>query len=141
MKIKSILLTLLIMVSSLSHADTEINWLEYEDARALKSDKPIFVFGEMRFCQYCQQMKAEVFTQEEIINTLNNDFIPVKHSSFISGKHKFKDLKDKEGKPLKLVGSPLIMVVEGDKYRYGFGFRDAEQLMTVLKSSMESTGP
>lgn len=140
MKFKSLIVMCLALVSLSSFADSEINWLEYEDARALNSDKPIFVFGEMKFCAVCQRMKAEVFNQQEIIDILNEDFLPVKHSSFISGRHKFKDLKDKDGKTLNLVGSPLLMLVEGDNYRYGFGYKSVAQMQKMLESALESKG-
>ena len=59
-----------------------VQWLDYEDARALKSSKPIFVFAEMTFCSACKKMRNEVFVQQDIIDTLNNQFIPANQFSF-----------------------------------------------------------
>ena len=52
------ILLILLFIPFLSQADVEVNWLDYGDARAQNSSKPIFVFGEMKFCNTCQAMKA-----------------------------------------------------------------------------------
>ena len=127
---KVILMLLLIPFFSL--ADTEINWLDYEDARAQNSSKPIFVFGEMKFCSTCQAMKAEVFSQPAVAKLLNERFLPVKHTSYITGNHKFKDLKDKNGKPLKIVGSPAYVMITGDEYKLAYGFKSEEEMKKML---------
>jgi thioredoxin-related protein len=125
-------LLLLLFIPFFSLADTEINWLDYKDAREQKSSKPIFVFGEMKFCSTCQAMKAEVFSQSEIISLLNEQFLPVKHTSYITGNHKFKDLKDKEGNPLKIVGSPAYVMITGDEYKLAYGYKSKDEMKKML---------
>jgi thioredoxin-related protein len=125
-------LLLLLFIPFFSLADTEINWLDYKDAREQKSSKPIFVFGEMKFCSTCQAMKAEVFSQPEIISLLNEQFLPVKHTSYITGNHKFKDLKDKEGNPLKIVGSPAYVMITGDEYKLAYGYKSKDEMKKML---------
>ena len=78
-------------------------------------------------------MKAEVFSRPDIANLLNESFIPVKHTSFITGNHKFKDLKTKEGKPLKIVGSPAYVLITGDKYKLAYGYKSPEEMKKMLK--------
>jgi thioredoxin-related protein len=123
---------LLLLVPFFGLADTNINWLDYDDARAQNSNKPIFVFGEFKFCSTCQAMKAEVFSQPAIADLLNKKFLPVKHTSFITGNHKFKDLKDKNGKPLKIVGSPAYVIITGDEYKLAYGYKSEEEMKKML---------
>ena len=126
-------LTILLFIPFLGFAKGEIDWMDYDDARALNSEKPIFVFGEMKFCSTCQAMKEEVFSQPEIATLLNESFIPVKNTSFITGNHKFKDLKNKEGKPLKIVGSPAYVMITGDEYSLAFGYKSPEEMKKLLE--------
>lgn len=111
-----------------------VDWIDYNEARALNSDKPIFVFAKMRFCGACNEMEASTFSDPAVIALLNEHFIPVKetiNSGF--SRFVFDDLKDENGKTLKFRGFPSIMLVEGKKYSISQGFKTAEQLMAVLK--------
>ena len=130
-RVKRFLLVLL-LIPFFSQANTEINWLDYEDARAQHSQKPIFVFGEMKFCSTCKAMKAEVFSQPSIAKLLNEQFLPVKHTSFITGTHKFNDLKDNDGKPLKIVGSPAYVMIMGNDYKLAYGYKSEEEMKKML---------
>lgn len=123
---------LLLFIPFLSLADANVNWLDYDDARAQNSSKPIFVFGEMKFCSTCQAMKDEVFSQPAVAKLLNERFLPVKHTSYITGNHKFKDLKDKDGKALKIVGSPAYVMIMGDEYKLAYGYKSEDEMKKML---------
>ena len=63
--------------------DTEsktIEWLAYDVAleKAAREDKHIFIDFTAKWCGYCRKMDREVFTDQRIIDLLNNDFVSVK---------------------------------------------------------------
>lgn len=113
---------------------SEINWHSYKDARAMNSEKPIFVFASMRFCMTCAAMEKDVFTDPELAKLLNEHFIPVKEttntlfSSFI-----FDDLKDQDNETLSFRGFPALMLVTGSKYSLSYGYKSAAELKNRLK--------
>ncbi len=140
MKLKSIvLIAAAIIIPSLYAAVTpyfytsEVKWHSYEEARALQSNKPIFVFAKMRFCPTCSTMENDVFTDTSLAKLLNDDFIPVKETTnFMFSSFVFNDLKDQEGKELSFKGFPAIMMVEGDNYAIAHGYKSIEQLTNML---------
>lgn len=121
-----------------AQASQEINWLDYEDARQLDSDKPIFVFGEMTFCSACKKMKKEVFVEADIINTLNEDFIPVRMSTLGIFPNTLADLADDQGEPLELNGSPGFVVIQNNQYSVFYGFQSAETLRKIFGLVLKS---
>lgn len=110
----------------------QVEWMDYEDARALKSDKPIFVFGEMAFCSACKKMKKEVFSLNDIAATLNQDFVPVRMHTLGIFPNTLNDIMDEDNKPLKLAGSPGFVVIKDNKYSVFYGFQSAETLRKVF---------
>ena len=121
-----------------AQASQEINWLDYEEARQLDSDKPIFVFGEMTFCSACKKMKKEVFVEADIIKTLNEDFIPVRMSTLGIFPNTLADLADDQGEPLKLNGSPGFVVIQNNQYSVFYGFQSAETLRKIFGLVLKS---
>lgn len=109
-----------------------VQWLEYEDARAVDSAKPIFVFAEMTFCPVCKKMKKEVFVVQDIIDTLNNDFVPATMSTLGIFPNTLDDLMDEDGAPLVLRGSPGFVIIKDNQYSVFYGFQSADQLRSVF---------
>jgi hypothetical protein len=109
-----------------------VHWLGYEDARALDSQKPIFVFAEMTFCPACKKMKKEVFVVQDIIDTLNNGFVPATISTLGIFPNTLDDLMDDEGAPLVLRGSPGFVIIKDNQYSVFYGFQSADQLRSVF---------
>ena len=71
---------LLIIFLSLNIYANQILWqTELEDAKDLAKtfNKPIMLFLESRKCYYCPIMKEQTFTNQNIINMINKDFIPL----------------------------------------------------------------
>ena len=129
---KHVFLILMLAFSGLASAD-EVNWVSYEEARALNSDKPIFVFAKMRFCGTCAKMEEDEFSDPELAKLLNESFIPVKETvNFAFSKFVFDDLKDKNGNTLKFSGFPSVMLVMGNNYSINQGYVSAEMLKTQL---------
>jgi hypothetical protein len=109
-----------------------VHWLEYEDARALDAENPIFVFAEMTFCPACKKMKKEVFVVQDIIDTLNNDFVPATISSLGIFPNTLDDLIDEDGGPLVLKGSPGFVIIKDNQYSVFYGFQSAEKRRSVF---------
>lgn len=129
------MLLLLMMPLSWAHADVE--WMDYEEAREVSSDKPVFVFGEMQFCSACRAMKKEVFTDPDLAQFINDNFVPAKEKTYGLTSLKFKDLTDKKGEPLTAMGYPMLMVVKGDQYQMMYGYQSADKLKKILVMLLE----
>lgn len=134
-----LLIAMVILLPSLyaaisSHFYTaEVKWHSYKEARAMNSDKPIFVFASMRFCTTCAVMEKDVFTDPVLAKRLNERFIPVKETiNFMFSSFVFNDLKDKEGNELAFKGFPALMIVSGDNYSLSHGYKSIEQLQSML---------
>lgn len=127
-----IFVCLTILLSVNLHAE-EVAWQDYASARAMETDKPLFVFAEMQFCSSCQKMKRDVFSQADVVDYLNAHFVPVKEKSYGVFKVAFDDLQDAYGNALKVKGYPALMVVQGDRYRIMYGYQDPEKLKMMLE--------
>lgn len=115
----------------------EVKWHNYQDARKMNSDKPIFVFAKMRFCTTCAAMEKDVFTDPELAKALNENFIPVKETiNFALSNFIFDDLKDKAGEPLSFRGFPAVMIVKGDTYSLNHGYKDVDQLHALINKDV-----
>lgn len=118
---------------------SEVEWHSYKEARAMNSDKPIFVFAKMRFCTTCAAMEKDVFTDPTLAKTLNEHFIPSKETTnFMLSSFVFEDLKDKEGEQLTFRGFPAVMIVKGDNYSLIHGYKSVEQLQAILEKALKS---
>ena len=127
-----ILSGLFINTPAFSEESVEIHWLDYEDARALDSDKPIFVFAEMAFCSACKKMKEDVFVVEDIAEVLNQQFLPVRMHSIGIFPNKLDDIRDENDEPLKLKGSPGFVIIKDNQYTVFYGFQSADTLRKVF---------
>lgn len=133
---KAVLLSALLLLTPTLFAE-EINWLGYEEARALNSDKPIFVFAKMRFCGACIKMEEQEFTNPELAKLINTHYVPVKETiNFGFSKFVFEDLKDKNGDTLKFSGFPSVMLVQGDEYALSQGYKTADNLIDILSNKL-----
>ena len=64
-------------------AKTEINWIPLQKAKeyAKKHNKDILIFFYKNDCEYCEKMKKEALSDIQVINLINNNFLPVKINS------------------------------------------------------------
>lgn len=116
---------------------SEIKWHSYKEARAMNSDKPIFVFAKMRFCSTCAAMEKNTFTDPALTQVLNEQFIPVKETiNFALSSFVFDDLTDNKGKQLTFSGFPAVMIVKDNNYSISHGYKYAEQLSTILNNTL-----
>ncbi|UCF07370.1 MAG: thioredoxin domain-containing protein [Thermoplasmata archaeon] len=65
----------------LQHAHNPVNWYPWADEafeKAKKEDKPIFLSIGYSTCHWCHVMERESFTDEEVAELLNKDFVSIK---------------------------------------------------------------
>lgn len=76
----SFILLPFIGVSQSSIKKKGVNWMPLEKAEeyARKYNKDILIFFYKSNCEFCDKMKKNTLNDEEIINTINNNFLPVK---------------------------------------------------------------
>ena len=81
-----VLLTLLIIpifLFSQGSTKTEIDWIPLEKAikYAEKYNQKILIYFFKQNCEYCEKMQKETFSDINIINLINNNFLAVKLDS------------------------------------------------------------
>lgn len=117
----------------------EVKWHNYKEARAMNSNKPIFVFAKMRFCTTCAAMEKDVFTNTALAKVLNERFIPVKETiNFALSSFVFDDLKDSKNEQLEFRGFPAVMIVKDKNYSLNHGYQNAEQLHAILDDALKN---
>jgi thioredoxin 1 len=62
-----------------SAADDQIKWYSYDEGVALgkKDGKKIFLHFYADWCHFCAEMKKNTFTNKEVIDYLNQHFVPI----------------------------------------------------------------
>jgi thioredoxin-related protein len=84
---KQIIILLLIINPLLTYSQgatkTEITWITLEKAKqyAKKYNKEILIFFYKKDCEYCEKMEKEALSDMQVINLINNNFLPVKIDS------------------------------------------------------------
>ena len=63
--------------------NNKINWIPLEKAKeyASKYNQDILIFFYKKDCPYCEKMKKEALSDVQVINLINNNFLPVKIDS------------------------------------------------------------
>ena len=61
----------------------EIDWIPLEKAKeySKKYNKKILIFFYKKNCEYCDKMKKEALSDMQVINLINNNFLPVQIDS------------------------------------------------------------
>ncbi len=61
----------------------QIDWIPLQKAKeyAKKYNKEILIFFYKKDCEYCDKMKKEALSDMQVINLINNNFLPVKIDS------------------------------------------------------------
>ena len=62
----------------------KIDWISLDKAEeyAKKYDKSVLIFFHKKNCEYCEKMKKETLNNKEVINIINNNFLPVKINGY-----------------------------------------------------------
>ncbi len=119
----------LILTISLS-LFADIKWLNLNDGLeiAKKDNKLVLIMMTSPSCGYCVKMEREVLTQEKVINTLNNFFIPVK----------IDVSKDDYPETLRVRGTPTFFFVTKKKVIVNdiVGYRESDEFLSALSKTM-----
>ena len=72
----------------------EIDWISLQKAKkySKKYNKEILIFFYKKNCEYCDKMKKEALSDIQVVNLINNNFLPVKIDS------RTKDIIEYNGK-------------------------------------------
>ena len=118
----------------------EITWNAFDDglAKAAEGNKQVLVNFTAKWCGYCRKMDREVFTNPEVIEMVNDYFIPVK----VDGESK-KELdingykiteKNLTVREFGVRGYPTFWFLESDGTKIGplGGYVPAETMLEVL---------
>jgi thioredoxin-related protein len=119
--------------------DTEVRWGSYAEAAELAEDeqKKVMIFLEAEWCTVCKRMHREVFTNEEIISLLNNDFysvrIDIESDERISVREKMITKKE-FSKSVGIYGTPTILFLNSEEEVIGnyVGFLDVIDMIRLL---------
>lgn len=71
--------TVLVGISTVSATEDQIKWYSYDEGVALskKDGKKVFLHFWAEWCTFCMEMKKKTFTNKEVINYLNQNYVPV----------------------------------------------------------------
>ena len=96
---------------------SKINWLEWSKEafeKARKADKPILLDLTAVWCHWCHVMDATSYSSEEIANTINNEFIPIK--VYIDKRPDIRERYNMGGFPSTVFVDHQGNVISGDTY-------------------------
>lgn len=77
---KLLLYIFLLLSCGNAFAQTEINWLNFEqlEVKLKEEPKPVFIYFYADWCAYCKKMDRHAFKDEEVIQLLSENFYAVK---------------------------------------------------------------
>lgn len=90
---KQIFGVFLIIALNLSVSAQDIHWLNLEQAEAeMKKhpDKPLFIDFYTSWCGWCKKMDASTFKEAEVVQHINDNYIPVKFDAESREEVKFR---------------------------------------------------
>ena len=81
----------------------DIDWITLEKAKqyAKKYNKEILIFFYKKDCEYCDKMKKEALSDMQVINLINNNFLPVKINSRTKDTIYYKGTKYSNQQPVE----------------------------------------
>ena len=108
--------------------DSQIKWMESFDLglnESNKSNKPMFVYFSTSWCSYCKQLESETFTNQEIINKITENYIPVK----IDG-----DTNPELCSRYNVLGFPTMVIIDSNEKQLDVieGFHSPSELLNRL---------
>jgi thioredoxin-related protein len=114
-------------------ASDKINWHSYDEGVALSKQegKKMFIHFYADWCAYCKKMDKETLSNSAVIDSLNQNFIPVLVNSDLVNSGKDRELVNK----FYVRGLPSSWFVSetGEKISNLPGFVSAEKLLNALK--------
>jgi thioredoxin-related protein len=117
-----------------------ITWVKYDEGLKLaaKTEKMIFIDFYTNWCKFCHKMEKETFSNKEVVDYFNANFIGVK----INGDSKIK-MKLPEGefngkelaRMFRIRGYPTYWFLksDGEKINFISGYAPPEKFLPVLQ--------
>ncbi len=119
----------------------KINWISIDKAQELSKTNPRKVFIDVYtdWCGYCKKMDRTTFSEQEVVDYVNENYYAVKLNAESSKKIKFngKDMTEAYlARYLRVSGYPTIVFVDEkfENIQPYPGYRNASQFKRILKT-------
>ncbi len=118
----------------------EINWMPYDVGlhKAKTESKHVFIDFTAKWCGWCDKMDSEVFSQPEVIEMVNTNFIPVKVNGDSNQELNIDGYKITEKNlarhEFRIRGYPAYWFLKPDGTKLGVirGYRPTDDMMKAM---------
>ena len=119
----------------------EINWVTIEEAQELTKQEPRKVIMDVYtdWCGWCKKMDKTTFSDEEVVDYVNENFYAVKFNAEEKKNFSFKgqEFTNPEfTRALRVSGYPTVVFFSEDfsKFQPVSGFKQADDFLKMLES-------
>jgi thioredoxin-related protein len=141
------LVMFILITTGISLTAQDVDWYAWNEGKqvALEQEKPMMIFVHASWCHLCQRMKSKVFTDPEIKNLLNKNYIAVildaekEEGLYLEGEEisAGKFLSSISGDSFR--GIPAFIFVPKKQNRRNHleaGLKDVEEMKSLLEKYM-----
>ncbi len=129
--------------------DKEIKWLSFDEASelAVKEPKMILVSVYTDWCGWCKKMDRETFTDNEVIDYINERFYPVKmNAEENKRKYKFRGREFTDAtmaRTMRVTSYPNLVIMDAamENITQLPGYREPEGFLTSMNTLLEKFNP
>lgn len=147
---KIILLALILPLGfGLFAQDKEINWLTFDEASELAAKEPkmILVSVYTDWCGWCKKMDKETFTDNEVIDYINESFYPVKmNAEENKRKYTFRGREFTDAtmaRTMRVTSYPNFVIMDTAMENITLlpGYREPQGFLTSINTLLEKFNP
>ncbi len=120
-------------------SNSKISWTNIQDGaeKALNDDKMIFVYVHTDWCSWCKKMEEETFSDEAIVNYMNDKFVPVSLDAESQKQVRFNGQQMSEQEVASTLGAEgfpthVFLTSEGQPVTVAPGYLPPERFINVL---------
>lgn len=129
--------------------DKEIKWLSFDEASelAVKEPKMILVSVYTDWCGWCKKMDRETFTDNEVIDYINERFYPVKmNAEENKRKYKFRGREFTDAtmaRTMRVTSYPNLVIMDAamENITQLPGYREPDGFLTSMNTLLEKFNP
>lgn len=129
--------------------DKEIKWLSFDEASelAVKEPKMILVSVYTDWCGWCKKMDRETFTDNEVIDYINERFYAVKmNAEENKRKYKFRGREFTDAtmaRTMRVTSYPNLVIMDAamENITQLPGYREPEGFLTSMNTLLEKFNP